>query len=94
MYKNPTRFTVSAILHTVLKAIYSQIFLLQYLLIANEGGMGRKKNRKKIHFTCGMYLKIKAVSRLEIPQPVQGILYFEFQPGPKVSFVVLNAAKQ
>lgn len=41
-----------------------------------------------------MYLKTKAVSRLEIPQPVQGILYFEFQPGPKVSFVVLNAAKQ
>lgn len=42
----------------------------------------------------GCIKTIKAVSRLEIPQPERGILYFKFQPGPKVSFVFLNAAKQ
>lgn len=30
------------------------------------------------------------VSRLEIPQPVQGSLYFKFQSGPKASYVFLN----
>lgn len=30
---------------------------------------------------------------LEIPQPVQGSLYFKFQSGPKASYVFLNAEK-